>query len=206
MPNLILNSLRRANTERAKIWGASGKIDMDWRMNELAGETGEACNVLKKLVRESAGEVGSRATVEHAIAELADIAICLDLAAMAANLPEFRTTEAAEPLPAHFDLNAHGIWLYTTVSELVGAHFMQFISPTDNRGSERMPAELFRSYQLDHVIYSMAVVNAVARKLGIVDMRQAISKKFNATSHKNGLPVFLNLEDVLTTSEVIPNV
>jgi hypothetical protein len=206
--NLVVNNLRVANEERAKIWGASGQIDMDWRMNELAGEAGEACNVLKKIVREMAGEVGSRASKDRAIEELSDVVICLDLMAMAADLPQFGLGEANDPLPEPFGLNAHGIWLSMSVNMIVAAHFMQHIAPYYHaqigQQVEVMPAQHYQSFQLDHIVNSVAVVNAIARKLGVFDMRQAISKKFNATSHKNGLPVFLNLEDVLTMSEVIP--
>jgi hypothetical protein len=74
--------LRAANIARDAEWCTGGKLDLSYRGNELAGETGEACNILKKLDRERKGMVGSRATTEQAAEELADIAICVDLAAM----------------------------------------------------------------------------------------------------------------------------
>ena len=58
------------------------KIDASYRGNELAGEVGEACNVIKKLERERLGIHGSRDTVEHLAQELADVIICCDLVAM----------------------------------------------------------------------------------------------------------------------------
>ncbi len=60
----------------------SGTFSLSFRGNELAGETGEACNILKKLDRERLGMPGSRSTVAHAVEELADVIICVDLILM----------------------------------------------------------------------------------------------------------------------------
>lgn len=54
------------------------RISLSYRANELAGEVGEACNVVKKLDREKLGIVGSRATLDQLAEELADAMICLD--------------------------------------------------------------------------------------------------------------------------------
>lgn len=75
-------SLRDANAARQKEWDKDGGIDAAYRGNELAGEVGEACNVIKKLERERRGIRGSRDTVDHLAEELADIVICVDLIAM----------------------------------------------------------------------------------------------------------------------------
>jgi NTP pyrophosphatase (non-canonical NTP hydrolase) len=83
---MIYPTLRAANAARQKEWDAGGKIDLTYRGNELAGEVGEACNVIKKLERERLGIRGSRATVEDLASELADAMICLDLVAMAAGI------------------------------------------------------------------------------------------------------------------------
>lgn len=81
---ILYTSLRDANFMRAKEWegGAGVKLSLSYRGNELAGECGEACNILKKLDREILGMVGSRATVEQLAEELADVIICVDLCAM----------------------------------------------------------------------------------------------------------------------------
>jgi NTP pyrophosphatase (non-canonical NTP hydrolase) len=81
-PLLDFNVLREANVNRDKEWGKGQDFGLSYRGNELAGEVGEACNVLKKLDREQRGLVGSRATIEEAADELADVFICADLAAM----------------------------------------------------------------------------------------------------------------------------
>lgn len=76
------DTLREANANRQKEWDTNGNISITYRGNELAGEVGEACNVIKKLERERMGIKGSRATVEQLAEELADVVICADLIAM----------------------------------------------------------------------------------------------------------------------------
>lgn len=76
-------TLRAANIARQKEWDADNQISLSYRGNELAGEVGEACNVIKKLDRERLGIAGSRDTVEHLAEELADAIICIDLIAAA---------------------------------------------------------------------------------------------------------------------------
>lgn len=75
-------TLKAANQARQKEWDVDNKIDLAFRGNELAGEVGEACNVIKKLERERLGIKGSRDTAEHLAEELADVVICVDLIAM----------------------------------------------------------------------------------------------------------------------------
>lgn len=76
----FLGLLRRANMERQKEWDTTtGGVSLSYRGNELAGEVGELCNILKKLEREALGIKGSRDTVEHAGEEGGDVLICLDL-------------------------------------------------------------------------------------------------------------------------------
>lgn len=105
----FLEQLRDANVRRAPDFHAGGL--MDWspaeRGNELAGETGELCNELKKLLRfdkrhgvkihsrggmvtfngETAPAAGwdvveeRNAIIDRARKELGDVLICLDLVA-----------------------------------------------------------------------------------------------------------------------------
>ncbi len=56
-----LKRLRSANTLRQAEWDRESRIDLSYRGNELAGEVGEACNIIKKLERERLGIAGSRA-------------------------------------------------------------------------------------------------------------------------------------------------
>jgi NTP pyrophosphatase (non-canonical NTP hydrolase) len=81
-----LEDLRRANEARQNEWDPSDLITLAFRGVELAGETGEACNVIKKLERERLGLRGPRDTVTHLAEELADIIICTDLVAMSSGV------------------------------------------------------------------------------------------------------------------------
>lgn len=74
--------LRDANAKRQREWCPDATPDLSFRGNELAGETGEACNVIKKLERERQGWRGSRATREQLAEELADVIIVADLIAL----------------------------------------------------------------------------------------------------------------------------
>jgi NTP pyrophosphatase (non-canonical NTP hydrolase) len=80
--NVGYDNLRDANWNRQKEWDADNQISLAYRGNELAGEVGEACNVIKKIERERLGIRGSRATIEQLAEELADVVICVDLIAM----------------------------------------------------------------------------------------------------------------------------
>lgn len=78
--------LRMANAVRQAEWDAGNQLTLAYRGNELAGEVGEACNVIKKLERERLGIRGSRDTIKHLAEELADVIICTDLIAMDAGI------------------------------------------------------------------------------------------------------------------------
>jgi NTP pyrophosphatase (non-canonical NTP hydrolase) len=81
-----LATLRAANVAREVEWDPDHRITLAYRGNELAGEVGEACNIIKKLERERIGIRGSRATKDELAEELADVLICLDLIAMHAGI------------------------------------------------------------------------------------------------------------------------
>lgn len=81
-----LSYLRFANKTRQQEWDPNDDITLAYRGNELAGEVGEACNVIKKLERERLGLRGSRASTDQLAEELADIIICVDLIAMQAGI------------------------------------------------------------------------------------------------------------------------
>lgn len=79
---LGFRSLALANIARQQERDPNSFITPSYRGNELAGEVGEACNVIKKLERERLGIAGSRDTVAHLGQELADVVICTFLVAM----------------------------------------------------------------------------------------------------------------------------
>lgn len=81
-----LQELRIANYTRQQLWDTKNELTLAFRGNELAGEVGEACNIIKKLERERLGIRGSRATKEELADELADVIICVDLICMHLNI------------------------------------------------------------------------------------------------------------------------
>jgi NTP pyrophosphatase (non-canonical NTP hydrolase) len=79
----FLALLRQGNFQRDASWShPNTRPSASFRACELAGEVGEACNIIKKLERERMGMKGSRATQQELMDELADIVICVDLIAM----------------------------------------------------------------------------------------------------------------------------
>jgi NTP pyrophosphatase (non-canonical NTP hydrolase) len=107
-------TLRAANAARQLEWDKDARITLSYRLNELAGETGEACNIGKKLERERLGIRGSRATVTDLAEELADVVICADLVAMGegidlaqAVISKFNATSAKVGLATMLASEAH---------------------------------------------------------------------------------------------------
>lgn len=102
----VYTSLREANAARQEAWcrGGDPAPGLAFRGVELAGEVGEALNVIKKLERERRGWRGSRASLDDLADELADVIICADLAALAAGI----------------DLDAAVVRKFNATSEKVG--------------------------------------------------------------------------------------
>jgi len=82
----FLASLREANLTRQTEWDPNATMSLLYSATELAGEVGEACNIVKKLERERVGRRGSRATKEQLAEELGDVIICVDLLAAQAGI------------------------------------------------------------------------------------------------------------------------
>ncbi len=78
---LTFQYLRDANVSRDLEWDPQRRLGAEFKALELAGEVGEACNVVKKISREKLGLIGSRVTAEDLAEELADVVICVDLLA-----------------------------------------------------------------------------------------------------------------------------
>src|SRR5262245_10946163 len=112
------NSLREGNIVRQKLWDPDSKLTLEFRGLELAGESGEVCNKLKKLVRQKLGLRGSRTTITDFADELADVIICVDLIAMhlGINLSDaivrtFNNKSNEQGFPIHLSLTDVGILL-----------------------------------------------------------------------------------------------
>lgn len=86
MTELSIRSLQKAHVDRQEEWCPDQKPDLSFRGNEMAGEVGEACNVVKKLERERLGWRGSRSTKEKLAEELADVIHCAILTAITAGI------------------------------------------------------------------------------------------------------------------------
>lgn len=77
----MLDQLRYANIERQKEWGGDDRCDLAFRALEVAGETGELSEAMKKFLRAQRGIEGSTATKEDVADEMADVIISIDLLA-----------------------------------------------------------------------------------------------------------------------------
>ena len=106
----FLHTLRRKNVERTEEWCKGEEMDILYASNEFAGEAGEVCNKIKKLVREERGWVGSRTTLGELAEEIADVLICLDSIANILGIDiaqvvkvKFDMTSAANGLSTRFE-------------------------------------------------------------------------------------------------------
>jgi NTP pyrophosphatase (non-canonical NTP hydrolase) len=176
-------NLRDANIARQAEWDTGNQLDFSWRCNELAGEAGEVCNVLKKLHRERLGIIGSRATKDDLADELADVMICVDLVGMHENLP----TLGSGPMMI-YDPNRRSAYTSLTdagnaLSARVGkVSSIIFEAPGDRNILHRALANVVKC------VVEIAVMEQI-------DLRVAVAKKFNETTHKVSLTTFLRLED-----------
>jgi NTP pyrophosphatase (non-canonical NTP hydrolase) len=87
---LTFKQVREANTARQLEWKGAEKITLEFLGVALAGEVGEACNVIKKLVRHRLGIAGNKEANDELIdklaSELADAITYIDLIAAKLNI------------------------------------------------------------------------------------------------------------------------
>lgn len=76
-----LRQLREANRARQREWPGNEHADLAFRAIEVAGEAGELCEKVKKLLRAERGIAGTTATPSDVSEEMADLLISLDLLA-----------------------------------------------------------------------------------------------------------------------------
>lgn len=176
------DNLRDANVARQLEWDTGNQVDFSWRCNELAGEAGEVCNVLKKIHRERLGIAGSRAIKDDLADELADVMICVDLIGMHESLQTFGSGPA-----------------------LVGGNYRhEFASLTDAGNAlaarvGKVSSLLFEAPGDRNILHrTLALVVKTTIAISVmeeIDLRMAVAKKFNETTHKVGLTTFLRLVD-----------
>ena len=82
----MLEKLKAANIQRQREWDSDKQLSLLFYGVALAGEVGEACNIIKKFERIRLGLKGGSATVDQLAVELADIVIYADLIATRAGI------------------------------------------------------------------------------------------------------------------------
>lgn len=161
---------------------------MPFRLNELGGETGEACNLLKKLDREERLQItGSRTTNDDLADEIADVAICLDLCALHIGLDARRITNKAETLvlqEAEFEASL------STLGNVLFVRVGRFIDKADLGGSADTTVQELEARAA--MAWASLLVIAIRRGFNL-DM--AIANKFNMTSRKIGLQTTLMADE-----------
>jgi NTP pyrophosphatase (non-canonical NTP hydrolase) len=175
-PFVWADTLREANILRQAEWDQGNVISLTYRGNELAGEAGEACNVMKKIERERLGIAGSRATINDLADELADIVICADLVALSEGLP-LKSEWRANTIP----LSLRGCNLASAIGYVCL-----------NIRRVEIARSLGRSAKGGITILGTALGDVMCQVIMIaeaegVDLVAAVDRKFNATSEKVGL-------------------
>lgn len=188
-PTLSLRKLREANVKRQAIWPGGGKIDLNFRGLELAGEAGELANLLKKLVRI---ELGIKGTTEDKLnllsqieEEIGDVAICIDLIGMQLDkqiLPQLtpRFIDPVDPATYASDLCDKGAWLFICVGDLSGSTSYRERDPD----AEGMLSAAWNA--LRDLCYLLKLDVLVCARI-----------KFNMTSRKHGFPVYFGGDDYI---------
>lgn len=172
------NTLRAANTVRQLEWDPNSQITGLYRAVELAGEVGEACNIVKKLERERLGLPGSRGHVDDLGDELADVFICIDLLAAGYRLVGFYEEQRA-------DFNGFPWDALYAAGKLVGAVGVAVDAVTSNDNGVD-PHKINLAILFEKLREANMWAKFIAFKYGI-DPDFRVMNKFNATSEKVGL-------------------
>lgn len=181
-------SLRDANLVRQHEWDPGNHArDLFWRANELAGEAGELCNVLKKIHRERCGVAGSRAILNDMAEEAADVIICIDLLALDYGV-EAKAIQSVADLMLHKHRDTQGSLVErgTMITRCLGRVCDVLYEDEGPDGHHEEMAARLGALQANILL--------LARAEGI-DMLVAVANKFNATTHKMGLTTFLRYSE-----------
>lgn len=180
-PHLFFEKLHEANIARDKEWNAGGVITLHFRAGELFGEGGETANIMKKLERERLGMVGTRSTKNDLEEELADVVICTNLIAMHVNVnletesAFTREEELAEPFGDYMKAA-------TALGQRIGA-ICGFVEHNE------ITIQTSRIF-IAHLVRLLVAVGRINREFGL-NVPGRVTKKFNATSLKYGLTIFM---------------
>ncbi len=181
MHSTTIERLQTANITRQKEWDVNSDIDLSYRGNELAGEVGEACNIMKKLDRERLGIRGSRSNKNELADELADVVICSSLIANAVGID----------LAEEYGFGSFPIFNNTDVSLSRRGNALAIKT---GLVCDLLSAEELRSFsvaKLGVALANLCKLVSVIGKSEDIDMDLAVTAKFNATTRKVDLTTFM---------------
>lgn len=173
MTEWTLKYLQSKVLERNLEWMNKRSMSLDFHLIELFGETGEALNCVKKLLRAKEGIAGGVTDTAHLAEELADVVICYTLVQIAlghdgvSHTLEVHTHEDAGELPE----------AYAKALGVAVGHLVEIAS--DQAGLSTSQIYFWSGSVLRWV-------TLLARAYDI-DLMQAVPAKFNATSTKMNL-------------------
>jgi len=181
------SNMREANVQRGIEWSNGAKDGPLFYAIELFGEAGELLNVVKKLERERLGMVGSRATMQDLSDELADAVICLDLLAIAYDLPEIKRYDAADDWSG-YESDALAVSFGRAIGQVLGR--VEYVEQEKAYWGENLPATFDKHLTMNQLGQSLTTALMYAEAIGAkfdIDLRAAVAAKFNKTSEKYGL-------------------
>lgn len=174
MHNNFIGYAMEANHAQQKEYrdGSLVKVPMSFRINELIGEVGEMCNVLKKIESEAHGWKGSRVSPADLPNELADVVHCTLLIALDLRIsPLVLLLQDNVRVPLSNDLSRIGCAFAVCVGRLAEVGMKERVEVDAALGQLRM---------------ILALCDMLAEASGF-DLQDAVVEKFNATSDKLGL-------------------
>ena len=181
------SNMRQANVERGIEWSNGAKDGPLFYAIELFGEAGELLNVVKKLERERLGMVGSRATMQDLTDELADAVICLDLLAIAYDLPNIKRYETADDWTS-YQADALAVSFGRAIGQVLG--YVEYVEQEKVYWGASLPVDFNKHLSMEHLGKSLTTALMFAEAIGVkfgIDLRAAVVSKFNKTSVKYGL-------------------
>lgn len=193
----IYDNWHEAQSARLKAWEGphSEAFPLSFYSNELVGEIGEACNIIKKLHREEAGVPGSRDTVKHLSEELSDCLICTRNLWIKSGV-ELNPELMRYDLHDMKSLSDWGTELGRCVGSVCEMVQMKMFQTTDTIFKTHVENRLaIRLSMLERVICTLASFNGI-------DLVAVYQEKWNDTSSKHGFPhrmkLFHTLEETFS--------
>lgn len=162
----MLTELRVANKARQAVWVGGQNITIAFRAVELMGEIGEMVSVLNQ-----------RDSIERLSEEIGDVIICADLLAMEVGVE----LEYVDQAKVCANLGEHLI-LFNTVKKIL----RQRNDIMGNVGESLLERQLASELSL-----FVGAITLIADSW-MIDAEDAVRQKFNKTSRKHGLDVFMS--------------